>query len=290
MNKTLTLVANNPSTPSDTVALTKMLSAHFAPIAVQQRQSEHTLNKAKIWDITCPEETTLTVELRELLYRLSCDFALQDEKRLPKKLFISDMDATMVVGETIDEMAETLGIHDKISEITAAAMRGELGFEAALAKRLSLMRGISKSTITDMAKRVQLTEGADKLLAEINRREMDSCLISGGFTEFTEQVSQRLGFKRQKANRLAYDNNEQLDGTWMGELVNAEVKVATLKQLAAQNTIELSQTVAVGDGANDRQMIEAAGLGVAYCGKPILRQAATAEIHSGNMANLIYFL
>lgn len=286
MNKILTLVANNPSTHLNTATLSALLHSHFAPIAIQERQDEH----AKVWEITCTEETTLTAELRELLYGLSCDFALQAATRAPKKLLISDMDATMVVGETIDEMAETLGIGEEISAITAAAMRGELGFEAALTKRLGLMRGLKKSTITEMAKQVKLTEGADKLLAEINRLGIDSCLISGGFTEFTEQVSQRLGFKRQKANRLAYDNNEQLDGTWMGELVNAEVKVATLKQLAAQNTIELSQTVAVGDGANDRQMIEAAGLGVAYCGKPILRQAATAEIHSGNMANLIYFL
>ncbi|PID54664.1 MAG: phosphoserine phosphatase SerB [Gammaproteobacteria bacterium] len=249
-----------------------------------------TARTPQVFDLHCPSETTLTPELRDKLYHLHCDFALQAENRPEKKFFISDMDATMVVGETIDEMAEVLGIGEKISAITARAMRGELDFEEALAERLALMKGIPKTTVVEMAKAVTVTPGAKQLLDDINRRQMDSCLISGGFSEFTEQVSQRLGFKRHKANQLAYDKNDTLSGTWTGELVNADVKVATLKQRAAAHQLDLSQTVAIGDGANDSLMIAAAGLGIAYYGKPILREVANAEIHSGDMANVVHFL
>lgn len=280
MNKILTLVAN---AATDSNQLKSTLSTHVDILSLNTRASH-------VFDMVCASKTTLTPSLRETLYKLKCDFALQDETALEKKLFISDMDATMVVGETIDDMAETLGIGEQISAITARAMRGELGFEEALRERLGLMTDIAKSTVLDMANHALLTEGAEVLLAEINRLKMDSCLISGGFTEFTHVVSKKLGFKRHKANQLAYDDNDQLAGGWVGELVNADVKVATLKQLAKENDISLAQTVAVGDGANDSLMIEAAGLGVAYYGKPLLRKVANAEIHSGSMANLVYFL
>lgn len=280
MNKTLTLVATG-ATNSD--ALKRALAEQLTILDIKTRE-------AHVFDILCVPDTTLSPALRDTLYALNCDFALQDAERLPKKVFISDMDATMVVGETIDEMAETLGIGDKISAITARAMRGELGFEDALRERLGLMQGIAKSTVLEMADSVTLTEGADKLLAEINRRGIDSFLISGGFTEFTQQVSAKLGFNNHKANQLGYDDNDALNGTWTGELVNANVKVATLKKLAQSHGVSLAQTIAIGDGANDSQMIAAAGLGVSYYGKPILREAANAEIHSGTIANLIYFL
>lgn len=285
MNQCLTLVANQPITQQ---TLVEALGETLTITAIHQRQTG--ADAPTVWDITCAADTTMTTILRGLLYRLKLDFALQPAERPPKKLFLSDMDATIVVGETIDEMAESLGLYNEISAITASAMRGEIGYRQALKQRLGLMKGIHKRTVADIAAGVQLADGADKLLAEINQRGMDSCLISGGFTVFTYAVSQRLGFKRHLANRLSYDADERLDGSWLGDLVSAEVKEFTLKTLAGENNISLAETVAIGDGANDKRMIEHAGLGVAFYGKPVLREIANAEIHSGSIDHLLYFL
>lgn len=285
MNQRLTLVVNQPVTQQTMI---EVLGDTLTILDMKKRPAK--ASEPTVWDITCPADTVLTTGLRGLLYRLKLDFALQSAERLPKKLFLSDMDATIVVGETIDDMAESLGIYNEVSAITAAAMRGELGYRQALKQRLVLMKGIHKRTVADIAAAVRLTDGADKLLAEINRLGMDSCLISGGFTAFTYAVSQRLGFHRHLANRLSYDNNGYLDGNWLGDLVSAEVKESTLKTLAAENNISLAETVAIGDGANDKRMIEHAGLGVAFYGKPILRNIANAEIHSGTIDHLVYFL
>lgn len=280
MNKNFTIIANAPTDINHALAA---LRPFITPLTIHQRADQ-------VWDIICPPETQLTPALREKCYALQLDFALQDEQCPTKKLFLSDMDATIVVGETIDDMAEALGIYDEISAITAAAMRGEIGYRDALSQRLALLKGIPKQTIATIAENVNITEGADQLLAEINRREMNSCLISGGFTVFTYHVSQLLGFKHHLANRLAYDENDCLNGHWQGDLVSAEVKEATLKTMAKQQGITLSETVAIGDGANDHRMIKHAGLGVAFYGKPMLREVADAEIHSGTIDHLIWFL
>lgn len=280
MNKCLTLVAN---TTMQTEQLQQLLCLPLRIITIHQRA-------ASVWDITLPPETQLTPELRAVFYENKLDFALQNSERPEKKLFLSDMDATIVVGETIDEMAAAFGVYDEISAVTIAAMQGEISYRSALAQRLALLKGMSKETITQMAQQTQLAQGAERLLNEINRREMDSCLISGGFTVFTSAVSRQLGFQRHIANRLSYDENGQLDGHWIGDLVSAEVKEATLKILAQENHLSPDETVAIGDGANDIRMLKQAGLGVAFYGKPILREACQAEIHSGTIDHLIWFL
>ncbi|PID63817.1 MAG: phosphoserine phosphatase SerB [Gammaproteobacteria bacterium] len=280
MNKVLTLVAQQST---DASTLQDTFGNQLVIYEIKQRRE-------RVFDLVCAPDSALSPSLRETLYGLRCDFALQDAQRRPKKVFISDMDATMVVGETIDEMAEILGLGEAISAITARAMRGELDFEAALAERLGLMKGLPQDRIVEMADHVEISPDADKLLAEINQRGIDSFLVSGGFTEFTQQVSRKLGFNSHKANRLGYDENGRLNGTWVGELVDGDVKLATLQHLAEKNRVSLEETIAIGDGANDRLMVEAAGLGVAYYGKPALRQVANAEIHCGTLASLIAFL
>lgn len=287
MNQCLTLVANQPTSTEQIVGTLNEVLTIFD---IQPRKMAATKNASRVWNVICPPQTTMTTALRVMLYRLKLDFALQAADRPTKKLFLSDMDATIVVGETIDDMAKTLGVYQQISAITAAAMRGELGYRQALRQRLDLMKGIHKSTVADIAAAVKLTDGADKLLAEINRRGMDSCLISGGFTVFTYAVSQRLGFNRHLANRLSYDSEGCLDGHWLGDLVSAEVKASTLKTLATENHIGLAETIAIGDGANDKLLLQQAGLGVAFYGKPVLREVANAEIHSGTIDNLLHFL
>ncbi|PIE42333.1 MAG: phosphoserine phosphatase SerB [Gammaproteobacteria bacterium] len=278
--KCLTLVTNLPANQSYII---KKISTLVTVEHIDKRQDN-------VFDVVCPADTMLTPELRQCLYRLHIDFALQDNIRPVKKLFISDMDSTIVIGETIDEIAEVLGIRDEISAITAAAMRGELDFEAALAQRLALLKGIKKETIASIAERTKTTPGADNLLNELNRLNIYSCLISGGFTLFTERVSRQLGFQQHIANRFSYDGDNRLDGTWVGELISATVKERTLITLAKDKQISLAETIAIGDGANDQRMINRAGLGIAFYGKPLLRQSAQAEIHSGTIDNLLWFL
>lgn len=280
MNKCLTLVAN---TAVNTEQLQQLLAPQLSLIHIEQREPQ-------VWDMIVPPDTVMSSALKTVLYDWRLDFALQNAERPEKKLFLSDMDATIVVGETIDEMAEKLGIYEAISAITEAAMQGKLDYRGALAQRLALLKGMKKSEIAAIAEQVTLTAGADKLLDEINRRGMDSCLISGGFTVFTYAVSQKLGFKRHLSNRLSYDADGRLDGRWQGDLVSAEVKESTLKTLARQNELSLDETVAIGDGANDMRMLKHAGLGVAFYGKPALREVCQAEIHSGTIDHLIWFL
>ncbi len=277
----MTIIANAGMTQQE-------LSTILAPFIVITHIQERASNK--VWDIFCPAETQLSQALRQCLYDNTLDFALQNAVRRRKKLFLSDMDATMVVGETIDDMAKVLGLYDEISAITAAAMQGELDYREALKQRLALLKGISRHVIYEIADNAPLAAGADKLLAEINARGMDSCLISGGFSVFTGVVAKKLGFKQHLSNLLSYDKDGKLDGGWRGDLVTAEVKEATLRTLAKKNQLDLSETIAIGDGANDKCMVSAAGLGVAYYGKPTLRDIAQAEIHSGTLDGVIWFL
>lgn len=279
MKQCLTLVANQ------VISQAQWQSAIESMIVIENVTERHD----GVWDVYCDETSQLSPALRDTLYQLKIDFALQARERLPKRLLISDMDATMVVGETIDDMAEMLGIYDEVSTITALAMRGDIDFRQALSQRLALMKGIHRSEITKMAEQVIPTPGAKALLDAVKEHGMASFLVSGGFTDFTKAVSQMLGFDEHLANRLSYDENNQLDGRWIGELVTAEVKANTLENLAKTMSIQLSETIAIGDGANDRMMIELAGLGVAFYGKPVLREAANAEIHSGSIDNLRWF-
>ncbi|MGY0398958.1 MAG: phosphoserine phosphatase SerB [Ostreibacterium sp.] len=278
--KSLTLVAQHRLTKT---LLSKVLAPLVKIQALHQRH-EH------VWEIICHEKTKITADLRTLFYQQGWDFALQNLNRCKKKLFLSDMDATLVEGETIDEMATALGIYPEISAITQAAMNGEIDYQESLKQRLALLKGIPYKTIMDIAHQIKLTQGADNLLSGINRLGMDSCLISGGFSTFTEIVSQKLGFKQYLSNVLSYDNNNRLDGRWVGDLVTAEVKEETLKRLAKQNNLSLSETVAIGDGANDIGMVKAAGLGISFYGKPAMRAVAQAEIHSGKIDTVLWFL
>ncbi len=281
-NKCLTIVAQKPITSAE---VSTLLSPYITVKTIRQR-----VDNPAVYSVLCAEETQLTPELRAVLYAQQLDFALQDENPSEKKLFLSDMDSTVVTTETIDEIAEVFGVSQQVSDITAAAMRGELDYEASLAARLSLLKGLPKDKLLPLVHQTKITPKAPELLEEINRRQMLSCLISGGFTLFTDWVGDALGFQYKVANVLSFDSNDCLDGHWVGELVTADVKLATLKRLAQENQLDLSQTVAIGDGANDMEMVKAAGLGVAFYGKPALREIAQAEIHSGTIDNLIYFL
>jgi phosphoserine phosphatase len=218
------------------------------------------------------------------------DVIVQVEVDRHRKLLIADMDSTMITVECIDELADYVGLKAEVSEVTERAMRGELDFAEALRSRVALLAGLSKATVAEcLRERVKLMGGAIDLITAFRAKGGRAVLVSGGFTHFTDSVSKQIGFDRAVANRLVVK-----DGALSGEvefpIVDAQTKRETLLAEADALGIPLSATIAIGDGANDIPMIEAAGLGVAYHAKPKTIAAADASIRYGDLTVLAYAL
>lgn len=216
------------------------------------------------------------------------DVVVQGEAGRRKKLLIADMDSTMITIECIDELADYAGIKPQIAEITERAMRGELDFEAALEARVGLLKDLGEEMIDRChAERVKLSGGALPLVRTMRREGATTLLVSGGFTHFADRVGRDLGFERVISNRLGLAGGK-LDGTVARPIVGAQAKKQALVEAAAAAQIDLADALAVGDGANDIPMIEAAGLGVAYHAKPKTAAAAAARIDHCDLGALLY--
>ncbi len=216
------------------------------------------------------------------------DVVVQSSLTRTKTLLVADMDSTMITVECIDELAEYAGIKPQIAEITERAMRGELDFEAALDARVALLKGLAESDIERcLAERVTIMPGAKALVRTMRARGALAVLVSGGFTRFAEPVAKEIGFDRAIANVLKIDGGV-LTGTVTKPIVGSNTKLTTLHDAIAEREIVVEESLAVGDGANDLAMIEAAGLGVAYHAKPIVAAAAAARIDHGDLTALLY--
>ena len=200
------------------------------------------------------------------------------------KLLVSDMDSTIAETETIVDMAEALGIADKIAEITEKAMRGELDFRAALDERVMMLKGLKLETIQQIASEVRLSDGATELLSTCRSLGMRTILVSGGFDVIADVVGAGLGFDRVVSNQLEFSEGA-LTGRVLEPIVTADTKEAVLMAESEALSVPPAAAVALGDGANDITMIKAAGLGVAYRGKPITQEAADLRID--NLRDLI---
>ena len=200
------------------------------------------------------------------------------------KLLVSDMDSTIAETETIVDMAEALGIADKIAEITEKAMRGELDFRAALDERVMMLKGLKLETIQQIASEVRLSDGATELLSTCRSLGMRTILVSGGFDVIADVVGAGLGFDRVVSNQLEFAEGA-LTGRVLEPIVTADTKEAVLMAESEALSVPPAAAVALGDGANDITMIKAAGLGVAYRGKPITQEAADLSID--NLRDLI---
>jgi phosphoserine phosphatase len=215
------------------------------------------------------------------------DVIVQARRVREKTLLIADMDSTMITVECIDELADYAGIKPQIAEITERAMRGELDFEGALHGRVALLKGLPDSAIDRCREeRVRIMPGAKALVRTMKARGATTLLVSGGFTRFTGPVAQDIGFDAAVANVLEIADGA-LTGTVETPIVDAARKRAELEAAIAAG-IPRDLTLAVGDGANDIPMIQAAGLGVAYHAKPKTREAAAAEIVHGDLSVLLY--
>jgi len=217
------------------------------------------------------------------------DVCVQPWNGRRKRLLIADMDSTIIGCECIDELADFAGVKAQVSAITERAMRGELDFEGALRERVAMLKGLPLSALQQAYdERVRLNPGARTLVRTMAEHGARCALVSGGFTFFTSRVAQAAGFHLDRANILHHDDHG-LSGTVGEPILGREAKLASLQDQALAVGIELSETLAVGDGANDLGMIEAAGLGVAYRAKPIVSAQADAKVDHADLTALLYF-
>ena len=216
------------------------------------------------------------------------DVIVQGEAGRRKRLLVADMDSTMITVECIDELADYAGVKAEVAEVTERAMRGELPFERALAERVALLKGLEEDVLGRCYdERVRMTPGAEALVRTMKREGAYCLLVSGGFGFFTDRVAQALGFHRAVSNVLPLRAG-RVTGEVQEPIVGAEGKRRALLDAAAEHEMELADTLAVGDGANDIPMIEAAGLGVAYRAKPAVASAAAARIEHNDLGALLY--
>lgn len=216
------------------------------------------------------------------------DVIVQPQANRRKRLLLADMDSTMIGQECIDELADFAGFRAEVAEVTERAMRGELDFEAALDARVALLAGLDAAAIDRCREeRVRLTKGARALVRTMRANGAYALLVSGGFTRFALPVADSIGFDAARANELEIEAGA-LTGRVARPIVGAEAKRAALLETAAARGIAIAETLAVGDGANDIPMLEAAGLGVAYHAKPRAAAAADARIEVNDLTALLY--
>uniref|UniRef100_B0T4U7 Phosphoserine phosphatase n=1 Tax=Caulobacter sp. (strain K31) TaxID=366602 RepID=B0T4U7_CAUSK len=217
------------------------------------------------------------------------DFAAQPVANRRKRLLIADMDSTIINVECLDELADFAGVKAQVSEITERAMRGELAFEGALRERVGMLTGLSVDALQACYDdRVRLNPGARTLVTTMAAHGARCALVSGGFTFFTSRVAQAAGFHLNRANTLI-EADGKLTGTVGDPILGKEAKLAALQEETAALGLTPADALAVGDGANDLAMIEAAGLGVAYRAKPIVAAQAHAKVDHADLTALLYF-
>lgn len=232
--------------------------------------------------------TELQSIARSVTEKSHIDVVVQRAESRRKRLLIADMDSTMIEQECIDELADFAGNRAEISAITERAMRGELDFETALKERVAMLKGLPVSALEETyEKRITLTPGAKTLVETMNAMGAVTALISGGFTFFTERVAASCGFQHHQANELLIEDG-RLTGEVATPILGRAAKQNALLRLAGENDIDLADTLAVGDGANDLSMLERAGLGVAFRAKPAVAEAAHARIDHGDLTALLY--
>jgi phosphoserine phosphatase len=232
---------------------------------------------------------------RKTLYGFSAetglDVSLRDHDAFekPKRVVIFDCDSTIIQGEVIDELAKVAGVSERVKEITEQAMQGELDFEQALEERVSLLKGLTAEQLELLSGALNLTPGAEELIATLHFMGYKVGVISGGFTFFTDFLRKKLKLDYVYANELEIEGGV-VTGNIKGEIIDANRKGEIIKQIANSENISVDQVVAVGDGANDRFMLQNSGLAIAFNPKEILKEYSDGMINSDNISGLLHFL
>ena len=242
--------------------------------------------------IACDALTTRSVEeaeeiVRAVLQEAPVDVVVQPTEGRRKRLLVADMESTIIENEMLDELADELGSREEIAAITERAMRGELDFESAIRERVQMLAGLEEAALARSEAKIRIMPGALELVATMRAHGAYCALVSGGFEYYTAKIRARLGFDYDQANRL-----EVRDGALTGEvlfpILGRDAKRAALERLARQQAGTVAEAITVGDGANDLDMLAAAGIGVAYYAKPAVAEAATARIDHGDLTALLY--
>jgi phosphoserine phosphatase len=216
------------------------------------------------------------------------DVIVQPAEGRRKRLLVADMDSTLIDQECVDELAAYAGVGERVAAITERAMRGEIAFEPALRERVALLAGLPESMIAEaLATRITLTPGARTLVRTMRANAAYVAIVSGGFRQFTTAVAAMLGANEDRANTLAICHGK-LSGEVIEPILGHDAKLSALKEIAAAKGLALADTLAVGDGANDLAMLQAAGLGVAYRAKPKVAANADARIDHADLTALLY--
>ena len=206
-----------------------------------------------------------------------------------KKLILFDVDSTLINEEVIDLIAAHANVQREVSAITERAMAGELNFEESLRARVSLLAGLPVSVLENVAEEITLTNGAPELIAQLQADGHIVAVVSGGFTDVIAPLMQKLNINQYKANQLEVID-KKLTGRVSGEIVGRATKAEFLREIANNEKIDLAQTIAIGDGANDLDMISAAGIGIAFCAKQVLQDAADVSINKRDLRLILKYL
>ena len=241
---------------------------------------------------TPEDRQRMQAELMQLSQGMGIDFSFQrdDMYRRMRRLICFDMDSTLIQTECIDELAERAGVGDKVKAITERAMRGEIDFKESFTERVALLKGLDVSVMQDIAEHLPITEGVPRLMTVLKRCGYKIAILSGGFTYFGEYLQRKFGIDYVYANELEIGEDGKLTGHYVGDIVDGKRKAELLKLIAQVEKVNLAQTIAVGDGANDLPMITEAGLGIAFHAKPRVQAGARQSINSLGLDGVLYFL
>ena len=221
---------------------------------------------------------------------VDCSFQIDNMYRRMRRLICFDMDSTLIQTEVIDELAMRAGVGDKVKEITERAMRGEIDFKESFTERVALLKGLDSRVMQEIAENLPITEGVDRLMYVLKRYGYKIAILSGGFTYFGEYLQKKYGIDYVYANELEIDENGILTGRYLGEIVDGRRKAELLKLIAQVEKVDIAQTIAVGDGANDLPMLSEAGLGIAFHAKPRVVANAKQSINTIGLDGVLYFL
>ena len=221
---------------------------------------------------------------------MDCSYQKDDMYRRMRRLICFDMDSTLIQTECIDELAERNGVGAEVRAITESAMRGEIDFKESFTRRVALLKGLDVSVMQDIAEHLPMTEGVERLMMVLKRYGYKIALLSGGFTFFGEYLQRKLGIDYVYANELEVGEDNRLTGRYVGDIVDGQRKAELLRLIAQVEKVDLEQTIAVGDGANDLPMLSLAGLGIAFHAKPRVAATARQSINTIGIDGVLYFL